>query len=312
MTYKKIGIIGFGSWVKNAYLPVLSEIENLNISHVSTKTEKSLVTAKTLINNTDCKFSLDYMRLIDDKQLDLIIISVPDSSHGKIISDVLSRDIDCIFEMPLSMENSESKKIISKMSHKSNIYIPNLEMSHLPIISYLGKMFETNKFGNLEKAKLKLSANWWPGFSIYTASPWYIDVFNKIFKIAPKRVTSSGVTKSKFPTESKGSAILDYGDFFAEWEFDMETQTELSVILDLYFEKETVQVDLMKSEIKSDNNKKISFFEPHYGWPGMKEFILNTMFEKQDRLQHIEDINILQNISNGLKLSVNTKDWHGV
>ena len=247
MTYKKIGIIGFGSWVKNAYLPVLSEIENLNISHVSTKTEKSLITAKTLINNIDCKFSLDYMRLIDDKQLDLIIISVPDSSHGKIISDVLSRDIDCIFEMPLSMENSESKKIISKMSSKSNIYIPNLEMSHLPIISYLGKMFETNKFGNLEKAKLKLSANWWPGFSIYTASPWYIDVFNKIFKIAPKRVTSSGVTKSKFPTESKGSAILDYGDFFAEWEFDMETQTELSVILDLFFEKETVQVDLLKS-----------------------------------------------------------------
>ena len=44
----------------------------------------------------------------------------------------------------------------------------------------------------------------------------------------------------------------------------------------------------------------------------MKEFILNTMFEKQDRLQHIEDITTLQNISNGLKLSLNSKVWHGV
>ena len=41
MSYKKIGIIGFGSWVKNAYLPILSNIKEVTISHISTKNKDS-------------------------------------------------------------------------------------------------------------------------------------------------------------------------------------------------------------------------------------------------------------------------------
>ena len=46
MSYKKIGIIGFGSWVKNAYLPILSSIKDVTISHISAKTKESLDLAK--------------------------------------------------------------------------------------------------------------------------------------------------------------------------------------------------------------------------------------------------------------------------
>ena len=211
--------------------------------------------------------------------------------------------------MPISDNNKEAEAIINKISSKNNIYIPNLEMSYLPVVDYLRDIFSNKEFGDLLTAKLKLSASWWPGFSIYSASSWYIDVLNKIFNLFPKKVISNIESNTNFPTESKGSAILDYGDFLAEWEFDMESNETLSVILDLYFEKKLIKVDLLTSEIKSENNKKISFSEPYQGWAGMKEFIINSVFEKQDKDIHMTNIEVLQKISNGLDLSMKTKDW---
>ena len=89
----------------------------------------------------------------------------------------------------------------------------------------------------------------------------------------------------------------------------MESNETLSVILDLYFEKKLIKVDLLTSEIKSENNKKIPFSEPYQGWAGMKEFIINSVFEKQDKDVHMTNIEVLQKISNGLDLSMKTKDW---
>ena len=125
--------------------------------------------------------------------------------------------------MPIYNNNKEAEAIINKISSNNNIYIPNLEMSYLPVVDYLRDTFSNKEFGDLLTAKLKLSASWWPGFSIYSASSWYIDVLNKIFNLFPKKVISNIESNSNFPTESKGSAILDYGDFLAEWEFDMES-----------------------------------------------------------------------------------------
>ena len=72
---------------------------------------------------------------------DLIILSVPDNIHGKILDQIISKDIDCIFEMPISNNNKEAEAIINKISSNNNIYIPNLEMSYLPVVDYLRDTF---------------------------------------------------------------------------------------------------------------------------------------------------------------------------
>ena len=71
MSYKKIGVIGFGSWVKNAYLPILSNIKEVTISHISAKTKESLDLAKNKINNDSCKFSSDYLEAVSYTHLTL-------------------------------------------------------------------------------------------------------------------------------------------------------------------------------------------------------------------------------------------------
>jgi len=309
MTYEKIGLIGFGKWVKDAYLPFLKNLNESKVEHISTRTQKSLDNAKSIFGNSP-KYSLDYKHLINDKEIDLIILSVPDDIHGDLLSDILSKDVDCIFEMPLTGNKENSENIISKIKNQNNLIIPNLEMSYLPIVDYLRKIIHEGSYGKLLNAKFKLSANWWPGFGIYASSSWYIDVLNKIFDETPVRVLSKVEKKSKFPTESKGIAVLDYEKFIAEWEFDMESTEGLSVILDLFFEEKNMKVNLMTSEIISANNKKIEFFEPYHGWPGMNEFLQSVFYsDNKEKIKYFAEIESLQKISNALELSMSTNQW---
>jgi len=310
MTYEKIGLIGFGNWINDAYLPFINSSSDIKVTQISTKTQNSLDRAK-LIFGEQAKYTLDYKKLIQDESLDLVILSVPDEIHGDVLLEILSSDIDCVFEMPLTLNQNNSENIIAKIKSQNNLMIPNLEMSYLPIVNFLKSVIQEKKYGKILSSKLLLSANWWPGFGIYSSSAWYIDVLNKIFDSIPLKVLSKVEKKSKFPSESKGIAILDYEDFTAEWEFDMESKDGLSVVLDLFFEEKNMKINLMTSEIISENNKKIEFFEPFHGWPGMNEF-LKSIFNssnKHQKTKYIREIESLQSISNALELSMNTNQW---
>ena len=46
MTYEKIGLIGFGSWVKEAYLPFINNLDTGRVTHISTRSQNSLNNAK--------------------------------------------------------------------------------------------------------------------------------------------------------------------------------------------------------------------------------------------------------------------------
>ena len=59
----KIGLIGFGHWAKEAYLPILLNRKDTEIIGVSAKTDKTLNSAKSLIGNT-VKLFKDYRYLL--------------------------------------------------------------------------------------------------------------------------------------------------------------------------------------------------------------------------------------------------------
>ena len=63
MTYEKIGLIGFGSWVKEAYLPFINNFDTGRVTHISTRSQNSLNNAKLSFGD-DAKYTLHYKSLI--------------------------------------------------------------------------------------------------------------------------------------------------------------------------------------------------------------------------------------------------------
>jgi len=318
MSYKKIGFIGFGKWVKNAYLPFIQKLEDAEISYVCARSESTILEAQKIIGD-QCKYTCDYNELLEDSELDLVILSVPDEMHGQIMNDILSKNIDCIFEMPIAEKKIISEKLIAITKSKKNLIVPNLEFSHLPIISKLHNYVINKSFGELSRVNLKLLSPGWGPIetsikTIYSISPWYIDVLNKILGVTPKRVLSVGEKNPTYESESKGFTILDYDDYWGFWDYDIESSEKLSVTLDMVFDNASIRVNLINSKYEIVKNEVVDkftedFFTPFQGWPGMNEFLQHFFNNDISREEYINEIETLQNISNAMELSLQKNQW---
>ena len=318
MSYKKIGFIGFGKWVKNAYLPFIQKLEDAEISYVCARSESTILEAQKIIGD-QCKYTCDYNELLEDSELDLVILSVPDEMHGQIMNDILSKNIDCIFEMPIAEKKIISEKLIAITKSKKNLIVPNLEFSHLPIISKLHKYVINKSFGELSRVNLKLLSPGWGPIetsikTIYSISPWYIDVLNKILGVTPKRVLSVGEKNPTYESESKGFTILDYDDYWGFWDYDIESSEKLSVTLDMVFDNASIKVDLINSKYEIVKNEVVDkftedFFTPVQGWPGMNEFLQHFFNNDLSREEYINEIETLQNISSAMESSLQKNKW---
>ena len=158
-------------------------------------------------------------------------MSVPDELHELILKDIINSKKNCIFEMPLSENINSSNELIDLMDKSQSFFIPNLEVSYLPIIKKLIDFRNDKSLGNLLNINMVMNAPKWgptPNLtkSVYSISPWYIDPLNKISGNLPTRVLSIGEKFPKSFSESRANIILDYSTHWASWNFNMESSKE--------------------------------------------------------------------------------------
>ena len=114
---------------------------------------------------------------------------------------------------------------------------------------YILILFSFCAHGQDAQSLLNKVVNKMEGVTDYSANVQIIaDI--PLIKILPSNAKIYYKKPYKFKVVSKGIAILDYEDFTAEWEFDMESKYGLSVVLDLFFEEIRF---LLKASTISDN-----------------------------------------------------------
>jgi len=311
MKLENIGLIGFGGWIESAYLPILNSKTN-SIKAVATRTEKTLIKAKKILGD-NCFYTNDYKELLNKPDIDLVILSVPDELHELILKDIINSKKNCIFEMPLSENINSSNELIDLMDKSESFFIPNLEVSYLPIIKKLIDFRNDKSLGNLLNINMVMNAPKWgptPNLtkSVYSISPWYIDPLNKISGNLPTRVLSIGEKFPKSFSESRANIILDYSTHWASWNFNMESSKEWEVIISMTFENAEIITDLINSEITIyKNEKKLpKIIIENSIWPGMNDFL--SFVENTDNFNN-NNTKDLMNISHALQLSNISNSW---
>ncbi|MEK7555449.1 MAG: bi-domain-containing oxidoreductase [Patescibacteria group bacterium] len=113
-----IGIIGLGSFATSTIIPHLKDIKDkdFRIYAVCDSTGKK---AKEIGEKWGSEYiTNDYRKIIDDKNIDLIICSTRHSSHAKIASEALLLDKNIYMEKPVAL-NEEGLKEVIKSAEKS-------------------------------------------------------------------------------------------------------------------------------------------------------------------------------------------------
>lgn len=117
MKKTKIAVIGLGGIAQLVHLPILSKLNNAEISAVSDKSKSNLksVADKFGIKNR----YVDYKELLRNDDCDAVIISTPTSTHRDIAIDVLKAGKHVLIEKPVAKSLKEAEDI-KKASLKYN------------------------------------------------------------------------------------------------------------------------------------------------------------------------------------------------
>lgn len=104
----QIGLIGLGYWGPNI-LRVLSSEQNVNVKYICDISESVLNKYK---DNFLC--TNNYHDILADKEIDMVFIVTPISTHFKIISDCINANKHIFVEKPLCKTMTEMEIIYSK------------------------------------------------------------------------------------------------------------------------------------------------------------------------------------------------------
>lgn len=105
-----IGIIGLGAFATSTVLPHLKELKNVKLAAICSAKGKL---AKDIGQKWNVNYiTSDYKKLLEDKNLDLIICTTRHSSHFKIAKDTLLANKNLFIEKPLCLNEKDLNEII--------------------------------------------------------------------------------------------------------------------------------------------------------------------------------------------------------
>jgi len=136
----KICIIGAGRRVHEMYVPVLSSLENVEVSGVWNRTPSKLSSLSAAVN---WRCYEDQKRMIEECKPDALLVVVNSSSIKSVVLDLMK------YNIPIIMETPVWDKEIPEVSTKKNLMVMvNEQTPYLPCEEFKMMLLETGKFGS--------------------------------------------------------------------------------------------------------------------------------------------------------------------
>lgn len=142
-----IGLIGSGNFARNTILPNLTKIDDFELVGLSTSGSTS---AGQTIKKYNFKYSTtDYKKLLEDKDIDLIIIATPHNTHAKFAIEALDAGKHVYVEKPLAINMEQLEKVKEAYERNSQHLIVGFNRRFSPFAKWIKEQLQTDKFTTL-------------------------------------------------------------------------------------------------------------------------------------------------------------------
>lgn len=147
LSFKKkvldIGLIGAGNFARNTILPVMKETGLYNFRALATTGGVGASQAKDVFPFD--YVTNDYKKLIEDKDIDLIVVSTQHNSHAKFVIEALNADKNVYCEKPLCLNLEELTAIEKAYKISKGELFCGLNRRHAPLIQKIKNDLSTDK-----------------------------------------------------------------------------------------------------------------------------------------------------------------------
>jgi predicted dehydrogenase len=281
---KKIGIIGFGSWVKAAYIPALNYDGRAEIVAISAKSESTLKLIKESFGNTVEIFQ-DYLDLLKAPNIDAVMIAVPDAKHAEIITAALDSGKAVFYEPPIAHTRKLVPQVIKKLVAATQITHADLELALVPVITKASQFIKEKVIGNTQSVSIRLWSDWGPDpdqdiNNIHRLSVWYTHVLNVLMDAIPARVLIMDGHGTPGRRQSQSTGFYDYEGVWGELKVNIDSTEDLAIQIEIVGSEGEMLINLLTGELKLRtktnpgwNIRNFPAILPYADWPGMHESI---------------------------------------
>jgi len=138
-----VGLIGAGNFSKNTLLPIMRDTGLYHLKALATTGGIGAAQAKEVFPFD--YVTNDYKKLLNDKDINLIVISTQHNSHAKFVIEALEADKHVYCEKPLCLTLEELDKIKAAYNASKGELFVGMNRRHAPLVQQIKRNLSTDK-----------------------------------------------------------------------------------------------------------------------------------------------------------------------
>ncbi len=284
MTKTRIGLIGYGSWTRNAYLPALYRDGRAEIISVAAPSNET----RQIIHNelgSDIKVYDGIENLLNGSNVDAVMIAVPDSMHEHTLTMAIDSGAAVFYEPPITDKRRRIIPMLNRLLSATQITYADLELGLIPAVNRASILVQTEVIGKIQTANIRLQSGWGPipNYDLCNFNhlcTWYVDVLNRILDATPRRVLLLDGSGTPGRRQSHSIGHLDYNGVLGTLQSNIASAGELNINIEIIGDTGEIIINLLSGEIRIRTLKNSDWtFEhwpavtPYADWPGMHESV---------------------------------------
>ena len=316
MSTVKLGLIGLGEWPREAYVPVLKELDTARVCAVAARTEATRTFAQEQFGR-DIALYGDYRELLADEAVDAVMVALPNEMHREGIKAAVESGKHVFFEPPIGHTAEEASDILAVMAASDRVVQADHELRYLPVVSAAQALLASGGVGEPLMAKVRLWANWGYGGGKWNQNPeeegffpwlgcWYLDLLDCVFPASPQRVNVTGGYAMNGAVMDHGLTTVDYGRGVGEFEFSLVAVDGLSVALSVLATGGELEAELTTGALRwrsEDGEWQEAVHDcsrPMHGFVGMRESITDFVAAVRDGRPANADVAVTRRVHEGM------------
>ena len=288
MSTIRIGLVGFGTWARTAYLPVLRELDGVTVTAVSARSPASRRHAEEMLGRDVARCG-DYRELLARDDVDAFLIALPNALHADALVRAAATGRHLFYEPPVGLNRADADRALAALEAADGVVQADLELRYLPVVDAVVEVLQREGIGEPRMAGVRLWCNWgyqggpWEedvgaqGFFLWLGC-WYLDLLDRLFGRAPLRAHVVGGRASTGRLLDHGCATLTYaGDGLGQFLYSLVAVADTEITLWVAGAAGEVRADLLDGSFRwrgADGawcSGRAPAAEPCHGFAGMRE-----------------------------------------
>ena len=282
-----IGLVGLGSWAKEAYVPALVEESGVTVRAVAARTEETRRAALRLFGK-DTELYADYTALLEGSQVEAVMIGLPPELSAKAALEAVEADKHVFVEPPFGV-GGDSDRLLDAAEGAATVFHVDVELRYLPVVEAMRELLHGGVLGRLLLVRAELANDWargpdsgnpFLGSQVFSLGPWYVDLLDAVADADPSRVDVFG---SYLPDTSHmvtGTATIQFASAaVGEWAFNLTANKELELRLKVTGTEGEAEADLVGGSYRYrafDSEWRLGSADcarPEHGFVGLRESV---------------------------------------